>query len=73
MTKNALPQQVKKKEVLRKRPNESSEDVTAIKKIKKCHHCGRANHEKKNCWRKPGKCFKCGSSEHKIKDCPRFL
>ena len=72
-TENALPLKVKKKEVLRKWPNESSEDVTTTKKAKKCHYCGRANHKKNDCWKKAGKCFKCGSSEHKIKDCPRFL
>ena len=73
LTEKTLPLPIEKKKTLRKLLNESSENVTITKKAMKCHHCGKANRKKKDCWRKTGKCLKCGSSEHRIKDCPRLL
>ena len=33
-------------------------------------HCGKSNHDEKECWWKGDKCLKCGSSKHQIGNCP---
>ncbi|GAV79717.1 zf-CCHC domain-containing protein/zf-CCHC_4 domain-containing protein [Cephalotus follicularis] len=36
-----------------------------------CTHCGRADHQLKNCWKWNGWCLRCGEPGHSVKDCPK--
>ncbi|GAV57249.1 zf-CCHC domain-containing protein, partial [Cephalotus follicularis] len=35
-----------------------------------CTHCGRADHQLRNCWKWNGWCLRSGAFDHLLRDCP---